>query len=108
MTLTLLLRLAFLIYPIIIIRLNSLVRQKIPEKSKRREFKKKKEYVIKLVYLITPLLLLHLELLYLNAGYSFRAINAVSLVLLFILQAFLLFNAVVSLFRLLTELKKYE
>lgn len=108
MTSTWLLRLAFLIYPIIIIRLNTLVRRKITDKSKRRAFKKEKEYVIKLVYLITPLLLFHVELLYLNAGYSFSEINALSLVILFSLQVFLLFNAVVSFYHLLAELKKYE
>lgn len=105
---TWLLKIAFLIYPILVFKLNSLVRRKIPEKAKRQEFKKRKEYIIKVVYLLTPLLLFHLELLYLNAGYSFSDINLVSLIVLFLLQLFLLYNAVVSLYQLFAELKNYK
>lgn len=107
MTSTWLLRLAFLIYPLIFFRLNSFVRRKIPVKSKRKEFKKKKEYTIKLVYLFTPLLLFHVELIYLDTGYSFTDINLISLIVLFCLQVFLLFNAVNSLYQLYVELKNY-
>lgn len=108
MTSTWLLKVAFLIYPIIVIQLNALVRRKIPDKAKRKAFKKQKEYIIKVVYLLTPLLLFHLELLYLNAGYSFDEINTISMVFLFLLQLFLLFNALISLFRLYAELRKYN
>ncbi len=108
MPLTWLLLLAFLIYPIIIIRLNSLIRHRIPDKSKRKTFKNKKEYFVKMVYLITPLVLFHVELLYMNAGYSLFEINILSLIVLFSLQVFLLFNAVNSLFQLFSELKNYN
>ncbi len=103
-----LLTVAFLIYPILVVKLNSIVRRKIPEKAKRKEFKKRKEYIIKVVYLLTPLLLFHIELLYLNAGYSFSDINLVSLIVLFLLQMFLLYNAVISLYQLFVELNNYK
>ncbi len=108
MTLTWLLLLAFLIYPIIIIRLNSLIRLRIPDKSKRKTFKYEKEYLVKIVYLITPLVLFHVELLYLNAGYSLFEINILSLIVLFLLQVFLLINAVYSLFHLFEQVKNYN
>ncbi len=108
MTSTWLLKIGFLIYPILLIKLNSLVRNKIPDKAKRKEFKREKEYIIKVVYLLTPLLLFHLELLYLSAGYSLNEINLIALIFLFLLQVFLLINAFVSLFHLLAELNKYE
>lgn len=108
MTSTWLLRIAFLIYPIIIIRLNSLVRRKIPDKLKRRAFKKEKEYIIKLVYLITPLLLFHVELLYLDAGYSLSEINTLSLIVLFLFKIYLLIVATTSLFKLFADLRNYD
>lgn len=102
------LKLAFLIYPFIVLRLNSLVRRKIPEKERRKEFKRKKEYIIKVVYLITPLLLFHLELIYLDAGYSLNEINLTALIFLFLLQVFLLFNSIISLYNLISELNNYN
>lgn len=108
MTSTWLLLLAFLIYPFIIIRLNTLVRHKIPDKTKRKAFKREKEYVVKMVYLITPLLLFHVELLYLDAGYSLFEINILSLIVLFIFKIYLLIVATTSLFKLFAELKKHD
>jgi hypothetical protein len=107
MTSTRLLLLAFLIYPLIIIRLDSVVRRKIPDNLKRKAFKKEKEYIIKLVYLITPLLLFHVELLYLDAGYSLSEINLISLIVLFLFKIYLLIVAIYSLFKLFAELKNY-
>lgn len=108
MVFTWLLRLAFVFYPIIIFKINSLVRRKIPEKERRIAFKKQKEFIIKMVYLISPLLLFHIELFYLDAGYSFGEINPISLIVLFLLQVFLLFNALISLYKLFAELRNYD
>jgi hypothetical protein len=105
---TWLLWLAFLVYPILIIKLNLIIKHKIQDISKRKAFKKQNEYVIKLIYLITPLLLFHVELWYLNAGYTFYDLNTLSLSFLIFLQVFLLLFAIYSLQKMITGIKKCD
>ena len=81
--------LSFIIYPIIIFGFNFIIKRRIPEKSVRKQFKEKNEYIIRMVYLLAPLLILHFELLFLKAGFSFSHINKGALILLFLLQIIL-------------------
>lgn len=55
------------------------------------------EYVNKLLYLFMPVLVLHLELMLLNAGYPFYEINLWILVIIAVLQIYLFVTSVVCL-----------
>src|SRR5690606_41194244 len=57
MIITWLLWLAFIIYPTIVIIFNYFIRNKLHDKQIRRKFKLQNEYILKLVYLLAPLLL---------------------------------------------------
>jgi hypothetical protein len=99
--------LPLLIFPVIVVVFNYIIRRKIPHKKSRKQFKKKNEYLIKLIYLFTPLLLLYLELLLLNTSY-FNDLNTPLIVVLILLQAYLFVAAVIYLVLFFKALNKYK
>jgi uncharacterized membrane protein YidH (DUF202 family) len=106
MTTTWLLLLLFLIYPLIVIPLNLYTSRKIPEQMERRQYKRNHEYVIMLVYLLSPVFLLHLELFLLNEGYSFNDVSVIPLMILFILQIIAFGYGIHRLKRFISGIKK--
>lgn len=78
----------------------------MPEKVKRKKFKRDNEYRIILTYLFAPLFIFIIELLYLNAGYTFREIKKLPLIILTILQVILFLKGVIQVYRFFKLLKK--
>jgi hypothetical protein len=77
----------------------------MPDESERHHYKRKHEYVIMLVYLLSPLFLFHLELLLFNAGYSFTDVSAISIIILFALQVIVFGYGVYRLYRFVWGIK---
>lgn len=102
----LLLILIFL-HPLIVIGFNYYFRCCIPCKKNRKCFLMDNDYVNKLLYLLMPLLVLHLELLLLHTGYPFDEINSSIIIILVVLQVYLFGTAVFSFFQLFGAAKKF-
>ncbi len=92
-----LLKILFLIYPLVVIGFNRFIRNCIPCKRIRKDFLLENEYVNKLLYLFMPVLVLHLELMLHHSGYPFDEINVWILVILAVLQIYLFVTSVVCL-----------
>jgi hypothetical protein len=100
--------LPLLIFPVIIVIFNYIIRRKIPDKSSRQHFKQKNEYLIKLVYLFTPLLLLYFEMWLLIKGYPLSELNTLLMIVLILLQVYLFVAAIVYFVLFFKALNKYK
>jgi hypothetical protein len=78
----------------------------MPDEKERRQYKRKHEYVIMMVYLVAPLFLFHLEILLFNAGYSFTDVSAISIIILFILQVIVFGYGVYRLYRFVSGINQ--
>ncbi len=94
------------IYPFIVIGLNHCFRCCITCKKNRKIFLLENDYVNKLLYLLMPLLVLHIELLLLYTGYPFYEISSWIIIILVVLQVYLFGTAVFSLLQLFVAAKK--
>lgn len=103
-----LLKILFFIYPLVVIIFNRSIKDSIPCKRIRKDFLIKNEYVNKLLYLFMPVLVLHLELLLFNSGYSFDEINVWIIVILAVLQSYLFVASVVCFVQFFGTLKKFR
>lgn len=108
MTFTVLLLLLFLIYPVIITGLNIFIKNRIPLTAQRRHIKKKHEFVIRLVYLLFPLLLFHFELFLLAEGHSFAIISLLPLIVLIVLQVVVFLYGIYSMLQFLRIVRENE
>ena len=106
MTFTIVFLMLFLIYPVLIAGLQLYIKSKIPFIGHRRHLKKKHEYVIRLVYIIVPLLLFHLELFLFRNGYSSANVSLWPIVVLITLQVIVLLYGLYSMWRFLNVVRK--
>jgi hypothetical protein len=77
----------------------------IPEQLKRSHYKRKHEYIIMLVYLLSPLLLFHLECFLWMKGYTFNDVWMIPLIILFTLQFIVFTYGVYRLVRFISGMK---
>ncbi len=100
--------LTLLIYPLVIMVFDLIIKRRIPEKIKRNKFKQDNEYVIKHVYLFAPLLILNIEFIYLRMGFTIREINFLPLIIMIFLQSIVFLIGVVQFYRFFKLLKKQD
>ncbi len=96
------------IYPLIVVAFNRFIRYCIPCKKTRKQFLQDEEYMRKLLYILMPLLVLHLELMLIYTDYPFDEISRWIIVVLVILQSYLFVVGVVYFFDLCGNLKRFR
>ena len=100
-----LLMILFVVYPMVVVIFNRIIKNGIPCKRSRKEFLIKNEYVNKLLYLMMPVLVLHLELMLYYSGYRFDEINIWILIILGFLQSYVFVASIFCFYQFFTELK---